>query len=84
GKLEVSRGGFGRKPFQNRDRGPGGPSRGPRPDRREDDRGPRGPRPDRGERPAAMSHGKPAEPSGPDPDSPFAVLARLKLQQQQS
>ncbi|WP_338050871.1 helicase-related protein [Roseicella aerolata] len=85
GKLEVTRGGFGGKPFQNRDRGPGGPPRGPRPDRREEDRGPRGPRADhpshRGERPEAPPRGKPAEPAGPNPDSPFAVLARLKLQQ---
>jgi ATP-dependent RNA helicase SUPV3L1/SUV3 len=85
GKLEVTRGGFGGKPFQNRDRGPGGPPRGPRPDRREEDRGPRGPRADhpshRGDRPEAPPRGKPAEPAGPNPDSPFAVLARLKLQQ---
>jgi ATP-dependent RNA helicase SUPV3L1/SUV3 len=81
GRMEVSRGpgGGGGKPWQGRDRGPGagpgGPPRGPRPDRRDDDRGPRGPRPE--EREAR----KPAEPAGPNPDSPFAVLARLKLQQ---
>jgi ATP-dependent RNA helicase SUPV3L1/SUV3 len=80
GKLEVSRGpGGGGKPWQGRDRRPEGP-RGPRPDRREEDRGPRGPRHDRGERPEPPPR-KPAEPAGPDPDSPFAVLARLKLQQ---
>ncbi|TCZ58739.1 helicase-related protein [Roseicella aquatilis] len=83
GKLEVSRGGFGGKGPRDRERerGPGGPPRGPR---REDDRGPRGPRPDfaanRGERPQQAP--RQAEPAGPDPDSPFAVLARLKLQQQ--
>ncbi|TDH63561.1 DNA helicase [Dankookia rubra] len=80
GRMEVSRGpGGGGKPWQGRDRGPGGgpggPPRGPRPDRRDEDRGPRGPRPE--EREAR----KPAEPAGPNPDSPFAVLARLKLQQ---
>jgi ATP-dependent RNA helicase SUPV3L1/SUV3 len=82
GRMEVSRGGpgggGGGKPWQGRDRGPGGPGgppRGPRPDRRDDDRGPRGPRPEEREM------RKPAEPAGPNPDSPFAVLARLKLQQ---
>ncbi|MFC7475327.1 helicase-related protein [Dankookia sp. GCM10030260] len=78
GRMEVSRGGpggGGGKPWQGRDRGPGGPGGPPRGPRRDDDRGPRGPRPEEREM------RKPAEPSGPDPDSPFAVLARLKLQQ---
>jgi hypothetical protein len=32
-------------------------------------------------RPEEREARKPAEPAGPNPDSPFAVLARLKLQQ---
>ena len=84
GRMEVSRGGPGGVAAASPGRaataapvraGAGGPPRGPRPDRRDDDRGPRGPRPEERET------RKPAEPAGPNPDSPFAVLARLKLQQ---
>jgi ATP-dependent RNA helicase SUPV3L1/SUV3 len=75
------RGGPGGPPWQK-----GGQHRqdGPRrPDRGSDQ--PRGPRPDRPsrdqedrrDRPAAAA--KPPEPRGPDPDSPFAILAQLKL-----
>ncbi|WP_149540824.1 helicase-related protein [Siccirubricoccus phaeus] len=82
-----------RRPVVMEARGPGAPWKGgdknrgkdgPRPPRGEGPRYPRGEgRPDRpprrdedrGPPPAA----KPAAPSGPDPDSPFAVLAQLKL-----
>ncbi|WP_160939108.1 hypothetical protein, partial [Teichococcus coralli] len=64
-----------------RPQGKGGPR--PQGDRRDFDGPPRGgrdrrpPREDRGE--ARSFSFAPAKDKGPDPDSPFAVLARLKL-----